>query len=182
MMLKIGEFSRSGPLSVKALRHYEAVGLLKPARLDGAIAYRYYDAAQFDDLHRLMALHALGLPLERIRQVLQDDPSPEQMRRPLDDRRAAIARRIDAEQAQFAAVEARIRHLEGNRDTSPEVALRDAPPVFVASLRRVLPDSARSMRCSTRSRAPCRAPRAAPATVRSGITARRSAGKSIAKP
>jgi len=140
MMLRIGEFSRRGRVSVKALRHYEAIGLLKPSHVDAATGYRYYAADQLDDLHRLMVLRALGLSLERIRQVLQDDPSPERMRRLLDERRAAVARRIDAEQAQLAAIEARIRHLEGDRDAAPGAVVRDVPAAFVASLRRVVPD------------------------------------------
>ena len=72
--------------------------------------------------------------------MLQDDPSPERMRRLLDERRAAVARRIDAEQAQLAAIEARIRHLEGDRDAAPGAVVRDVPAAFVASLRRVVPD------------------------------------------
>lgn len=140
MMLRIGEFARRGRVSVKALRHYEAIGLLKPAHVDAATGYRSYAAAQLDDLHRLMVLRALGLSLKRIRQVLQDDPSPERMRRLLDERRAAVARRIDAEQAQLAAIEARIRHLEGDRDAAPGAVVRNVPAAFVASLRRVVPD------------------------------------------
>jgi DNA-binding transcriptional MerR regulator/effector-binding domain-containing protein len=140
MMLRIGEFSRRGRVSVKALRHYEAIGLLKPAHVDATTGYRSYAVDQLDDLHRLMVLRALGLSLERIRQVLQDDPSPERMRRLLDERRAAVARRIDAEQAQLAAIEARICHLEGDRDAAPGAVVRDVPAAFVASLRRVVPD------------------------------------------
>ena len=140
MMLRIGEFARRGRVSVKALRHYEAIGLLRPAHVDAATGYRSYAVDQLDDLHRLMVLRALGLSLERIRQVLQDDPSPEAMRRLLDERRAAVARRIDAEQAQLAAIEARIRHLEGDRDAAPGAVVRDVPAAFVASLRRVVPD------------------------------------------
>jgi DNA-binding transcriptional MerR regulator/effector-binding domain-containing protein len=140
MMLRIGEFARRGRVSVKALRHYEAIGLLRPAYVDAATGYRSYETEQLDDLHRLMVLRALGLSLERIRQVLQDDPSPERMRRLLDERRAAVARRIDAEQAQLAAIEARIRHLEGDRDAAPGAVVRDVPAAFVASLRRVVPD------------------------------------------
>jgi DNA-binding transcriptional MerR regulator len=139
-MLRIGEFARRGRVSVKALRHYEAIDLLRPAHVDAATGYRYYAADQLDDLHRLMVLRALGLSLERIRQVLQDAPSPERMRRLLDERRAAVARRIDAEQAQLAAIEARIRHLEGDRDAAPGAVVRDVPAAFVASLRRVVPD------------------------------------------
>jgi DNA-binding transcriptional MerR regulator/effector-binding domain-containing protein len=140
MMLRIGEFARRGRVSVKALRHYEAIDLLRPAHVDAATGYRSYETEQLDDLHRLMVLRALGLSLERIRQVLQDDPSPERMRRLLDERRAAVARRIDAEQAQLAAIEARIRHLEGDRDAAPGAVVRDVPAAFVASLRRVVPD------------------------------------------
>ena len=140
MMLRIGEFARRGRVSVKALRHYAAIGLLKPAHVDAATGYRSYTAGQLDDLHRLMVLRALGLSLGRIRQVLQDDPSPERMRRLLDERRAAVARRIDAEQAQLAAIEARIRHLEGDREAAPGAVVRDVPAAFVASLRRVVPD------------------------------------------
>ena len=40
MMLRIGEFARRGRVSVKALRHYEAIGLLKPAHVDAATGYR----------------------------------------------------------------------------------------------------------------------------------------------
>lgn len=140
MMLRIGEFSRRGRVSVKALRHYEAIGLLKPAHVDAATGYRSYAAGQLDDLHRVMVLRALGLSLERIRQVLQGDLSPERMRRLLDERRAAVARRIDAEQAQLAAIEARIRHLEGDRGETYDAVVRDVPAAFVASLRRVVSD------------------------------------------
>ena len=140
MMLRIGEFSRRGRVSVKALRHYEAIGLLRPAHVDAATGYRSYQTGQLDDLHRLMVLRALGLSLERIRQVLQDDPSPEGMRRLLDERRAAVARRIDAEQAQLAVIEARIRHLEGDRGETYNAVVRDVPAAFVASLRRVVSD------------------------------------------
>ena len=42
MMLRIGEFSRRGRVSVKALRHYEAIGLLRPAHVDAATGYRSY--------------------------------------------------------------------------------------------------------------------------------------------
>ena len=139
MMLRIGEFSRRGRVSVKPLRHYEAIGLLKPDHVDPASGYRYYATGQLDDLHRLMVLRSLGLSLARIRQALQDDPSPERMRRLLDERRAAIARRIDAEQAQLAAIEARIRHLE-SRKPAYDVVVREVPAAFVASLRRLVPE------------------------------------------
>src|SRR5260370_10182044 len=94
MVLRIGTFSRGGRVSVKALRHYEAIGLLKPAHVDGATGYRSYEPSQLDDLHRPMVLRALRLPLDRIRALLQDDPSPELMRHLLAERRATPAPRL----------------------------------------------------------------------------------------
>jgi len=137
-MMRIGAFSRLGHVSIKALRHYEAIGLLKPACTDAVTGYRYYKASQLDELHRLMVLRALGLPLERIHEVLHEEPSPESMRRLLDERKATLARKIDAERAQLAAIEAHIRHLE-SRTPAYDVVVRDVPAAFVASLRRVVP-------------------------------------------
>ena len=74
MMLRIGEFARRGRVSVKALRHYEAIGLLRPTHTDTATGYRYYKPAQLDTLNRLICIRALGLSLERIRPFLQDGP------------------------------------------------------------------------------------------------------------
>lgn len=140
-MMRIGAFARRGRVSVKALRHYEAIGLLRPARVDRATGYRLYEAAQLDELHRLMVYRELGLPLDRIRALLQDEPSPARMRALLDERKTALAHRIEAERAQLAATEARIRHLEGTaRSPAYDVVVRDVPASFVASPRRVVPD------------------------------------------
>ncbi len=140
MTMRIGVFARLGRVSVKALRHYEAVGLLKPAHIDQATGYRHYEAAQLGTLHRLMVLRALGLPLGRIRDLLQDEPSAEAMRRLLDERKATLARRIEAERAQLAAVEARIRQLEHADGPAYDVVVRDLPAAFVAGVRRVVPE------------------------------------------
>ncbi|MGY2007873.1 MerR family DNA-binding transcriptional regulator [Nocardia gipuzkoensis] len=43
-MLSIGDFARHGQVSVRMLRHYDAIGLLRPARVDAASGYRYYEA------------------------------------------------------------------------------------------------------------------------------------------
>ena len=140
MMFRIGDFARRGRVSVKALHHYEAMGLLKPARVDPVTGYRFYEPSQLGALHRLMVLRALGLPLEQIRTFLEEDPSPAAMRALLDERKAILARRIDAERAQLAAIEARIRHLEDAHGPEYDVVVRDVPAAIVASLRRVVPD------------------------------------------
>ena len=47
---KIGEFSRLSKVTVRALRHYEQIGLLIPEIVDRWTGYRYYTVAQFQKI------------------------------------------------------------------------------------------------------------------------------------
>ena len=55
-MFSIGEFARHGRVSVRMLRHYDALGLLQPACVDPVTGYRFYRAGQLADLNRVIAL------------------------------------------------------------------------------------------------------------------------------
>ena len=68
-MIKIGDFSRICQLSVKTLRYYDEVGLLKPVEVDRFTGYRYYSADQLPRLNRILALKDLGLSLIRFTKV-----------------------------------------------------------------------------------------------------------------
>lgn len=69
MPLKIGELARRCGLSIRALHHYHAIGLLRPsARTPGGA--RLYGGADFQRLHRIQALKAIGCSLEEIRGLL----------------------------------------------------------------------------------------------------------------
>ncbi len=65
-MLKIGDFSRLSRVSVKALRYYDELGLLKPVEIDRFTGYRYYSVAQLPRLHRILVFKELGFSLEQI--------------------------------------------------------------------------------------------------------------------
>ena len=45
-MLKIGDFSKLARVSIRMLRHYDEIGLLRPAVTDPATGYRYYHESQ----------------------------------------------------------------------------------------------------------------------------------------
>ena len=64
-MFSIGEFARLGGVSARTLRHYDEIGLLRPATVDPGSGYRGYTAAQLGELNRIMALKELGLPSPR---------------------------------------------------------------------------------------------------------------------
>ncbi len=58
-MFKIGDFSRLSQVTVKALRYYDELGLLKPTHVDRFTGYRYYSATQLPRLNRILALKDL---------------------------------------------------------------------------------------------------------------------------
>jgi DNA-binding transcriptional MerR regulator len=66
-MLTIGRFADATGLTAKALRHYDEIGLLVPARVDPDDGYRYYDATQIEDAVTIRRLRALELPLDEIK-------------------------------------------------------------------------------------------------------------------
>ncbi|GAA2287622.1 hypothetical protein GCM10010145_39990 [Streptomyces ruber] len=68
-MLTIGAFARASRLSPKALRLYDELDLLRPARVDPDTGYRYYAAGQLERARLVAWLRRLGMPLARIRQV-----------------------------------------------------------------------------------------------------------------
>jgi DNA-binding transcriptional MerR regulator len=74
-MFAIGDFARHGRVSVRMLRHYDAIGLLRPAHVNEATGYRNYDAAQLADLNRIVALKDLGFTLEQVRTMVADEIS-----------------------------------------------------------------------------------------------------------
>lgn len=64
-MLTIGRFADASGLTVKALRHYDAIGLLAPAHVDPDTGYRYYDTAQVEEAVAIRRLRALRAPARR---------------------------------------------------------------------------------------------------------------------
>ena len=70
-MLKIGDFARKNNVTVRALHHYEEIGLLEPAKTDKFSGYRYYDELQSKDLKIIGILKELGFSLSEIIQLLR---------------------------------------------------------------------------------------------------------------
>ncbi len=132
-MFSIGEFARHGRISVRMLRHYDAMGLLQPAYVDPATAYRFYQARQLSDLNRIIALKDLGFTLEQVRAILDQQIGAAELRGMLMLRRAEINAQITAETARLARVEARLLTIEDeSRAPVDGVVIKRLAPVRVA--------------------------------------------------
>ena len=145
-MFKIGDFSRFTRVSVKMLRHYDHLGLLKPARIDPATNYRYYSADQLPRLNRLLALRELGLTLEQVGTLLDGGADGaalpvEQIRGMLRLKQAELAQQVQEQQRRLDAIQARLDQIEreGQAD-SADVVVRRVAPQLMARLRTVVAD------------------------------------------
>ena len=72
-LLSIGRFAQLVGLTAKALRHYDELGLLRPARVDDFTGYRWYSLEQARDAVAIRRLRAFELPLDEIAEVLGGD-------------------------------------------------------------------------------------------------------------
>ena len=70
--MTIGRFARLTGLSIGTLRHYDEVGLLPPASVDPVSGYRRYRRSQAGRARQIAMLRWDGLPIEEIRQVIDD--------------------------------------------------------------------------------------------------------------
>jgi DNA-binding transcriptional MerR regulator len=139
-VFRIGDFSRLSRVSIKMLRHYDALGLLKPVWVDPFTDYRYYSADQLPRLNRLIALKELGFTLEQVRLLLDESLSDEQLRGMLRRRQAEIEQSLETGRTRLAVLEMRLRQVEQEGTMPPyEVILRPGESQLVATSRTVLP-------------------------------------------
>lgn len=130
-MYTIGEFAAFGRVSVRMLRHYDAIGLLTPAHVDPHTGYRFYDDPQLVTLLRIVELRRLGCSLDDASDVIGATDQGDALRVVLERRRDALSAAIADERAQLAAVESRLRQLEGDTMSTIEVEYRRIEPVTV---------------------------------------------------
>src|SRR5262245_3397796 len=98
-MFTIGDFARHGRVSIRMLRHYDAIGLLTPARVDPFTGYRGYEAAQLSRLNRIVALKDLGFTLDQVATIIDDKVGADELRGMLRLRQADLSSRIAADRA-----------------------------------------------------------------------------------
>jgi DNA-binding transcriptional MerR regulator len=142
-MMSIGRFADATGLTVKALRHYDEIGLLVPAQVDSDNGYRYYDAAQVEDAVTIRRLRALELPLDEIRSLIESD------RDMLSERLAAHGYRVAEEVRDKHSLLIELSALVEGGGEEVVVKVRDVPELRLAAtirhLRLVDPEGVTAM-------------------------------------
>src|SRR5215213_6409744 len=130
-LLPIGRFAKATRLSVKALRHYDELGLLRPARVDPSSGYRYYRPAQANQAEAIRILRSVDMPLEEIGALLADGGGE-----PVAGRLARHRERLEARLAEHRRMLAFLERLLEREDVMPyEVTVKQLPAQPVAATR-----------------------------------------------
>lgn len=138
-MLKIGEFARISQVSIKSLRYYDAIGLLRPARIDHESGYRFYEMDQLGDLARILALKDCGFALDEITELLKTRAASD-IKEMLSQRIVAQEQLVAEEQARLYRIRARLQQLEriDTPDAAFDVMLKQAEPLTLLGARRAV--------------------------------------------
>jgi len=96
---KVQEFAELAGVTVRALHHYDQLGLLRPRRSDSG--YRLYRERDLERLEQIVALKFLGIPLKQVRTLLDRDSldlaaALRVQRRILEEKRRQLDRAIGA--------------------------------------------------------------------------------------
>jgi DNA-binding transcriptional MerR regulator len=139
-MFRIGEFSQIAQVSVRMLRHYDALGLLKPAHVDPHTDYRLYRPEQLARLHRIVALQGCGLTLKEIGALLHDG-SDGALRAVLTGKQREVEQQIRQEIERAQRIRLRLKMLsDAEAGTLPETVIKVLPPLRVACTQAVAAD------------------------------------------
>ena len=136
-MLTIGEFASLGHISPRMLRHYDALGLLRPDAV-GENGYRYYSQEQLSGLVRIQRLSGYGFSLREIGPLLALDE--EHLLACLRKRQLELRRELEGRQVLLCRLEADILRMEGvsSMETRYPVILLEDPEQKVFSIRKTI--------------------------------------------
>jgi DNA-binding transcriptional MerR regulator len=101
-LISIGKFSELSELSIRALRLYDELGVLKPAFIDPDTNYRRYGLDQVNTALRIRAMRQIAVPLEKIRDMIGD---PDAGRDDLKQHRSKLSGKLEALQSQLNLLE-----------------------------------------------------------------------------
>lgn len=136
-MYSIGMFSQICRVTPKTLRHYDEIGLLRPARIDRFTGYRYYTTGQLPRMNQIQSLRQMGFSLTEIIALLDGGAEPETIRALLELKRGELAARIREDGQRLRLVENILRKGTLMMENY-NVTIKELPEVIVAYLRTVI--------------------------------------------
>lgn len=131
----IGDLAKMFRVSVGTLRHYEKLKLLEPEYVDPSSGYRYYSARQVECLSTIRYLRALEMPLDQIRDFLQNR-EVETIQEMLRQQKQVVVQKQKALRAIQRKIDSRLAHIQDALSSRLEtITLRTYPARRIAWLK-----------------------------------------------
>ncbi|ACX68346.1 transcriptional regulator, MerR family [Paenibacillus sp. Y412MC10] len=142
-MMKISVFAKVSGISIKALRYYDELGLLRPAHVDEQSGYRYYSEEQLLTVKRIAAYKEQGFTLEQLKDFFAEDIGTDAVKNKLADKMTELRHAMQTLQLQLDEVNSRMSRLEPSEAGDPAgfIRIREVPSQLAASIRDQVPRS-----------------------------------------
>ena len=139
-MLKIGDFSKLSRISIRMLRHYDEIGILRPESVDDFTGYRYYSESQLPLAGRIQMLKSLGFGLSVIKEILGKYADAQEMEQFLLVKRKELEEEAVETQQKLMLLDSTLKWLRKDGSLMDyNVTLKTIPERYVASVRQVIP-------------------------------------------
>ena len=138
-MLKIGDFSKLSRVSIRMLRHYDDIGLLKPAEIDDFTGYRYYREDQLFIVARITALKDMGFALADIVRILEVYDDREKLDGFLMARQKELAEEAKEMEYKLMLLDTARKRLRKEQRMSFDVTVKTIPERYAATVHMVVP-------------------------------------------
>lgn len=137
-MFKIGEFSKLTQVSIRMLRYYDEIGILKPAEIDRFSSYRLYSIEQIPKVNKIIFLRDLGFSIAEISTAINkwDDNF---IANELQQKQKEIMDIIEAERDKLSKIEIAMEDIKREKiHINYSVSIKNIPSYKVLSLRKVV--------------------------------------------
>ena len=139
-MLKIGDFSKLSRISIRMLRHYDEIGLLRPEAVDNFTGYRYYSEAQLPLVGRIQAFKNIGFELSVIREIQEKYEDTKEIEQFLLLKRKELEEQDREIQQRIKLLDSTLKWLrKDGKLMNYNITLKTIPERYVASVRQVIP-------------------------------------------
>lgn len=138
-MLKIGDFSKLTRVSIRMLRHYDEIDLLRPVETDPYTGYRYYSEKQLPIACRITSLKDMGFNLAAIREMLKCYDRPDDLEVYLRVRQEELSAMAEETAYRLRLLETALIRLRKGNDMNYDITLKTIPERTAACIRMTIP-------------------------------------------
>lgn len=138
-MVKIGEFSKLSRISIRMLRHYDEIGLLKPEISDPVNGYRYYSIRQLSITGKIYTLKEMGFRLSEISEILKYYNDKEKLGYYLCIQQEKLVKEAEETAYRIHLLETAIERLGKDDNMEYKTELKKIPATKVISIETTIP-------------------------------------------